>query len=396
MGEWKKETLGNLSTLFNGDRGKNYPCNADIVAEGFPFINAGHLLNGKVDFSSCDYITEHKFKSLRGAKLQYGDIIYCLRGTIGKNAFYSAAYSGTIASSLVAIRPQNVDSLFLYQVLNSESEEKQRKMSDNGTAQPNLSADSVIKYTFFMPTSIKEQQKIAEILTTVDIVIEKTRALIEKYRNIKTGLMQDLLANGIDEQGNIRSPQTHKYIDSPLGRIPVEWDCMRFDQVMPLQRGHDLPQYKITQGDYPVACSNGIIAMHNKYSTKGPCVWTGRSGTIGHVFYSEKNCWMHNTSLWVTSFCGNDEKFIFYLLSSFDLKKYLAGTGVPTLNRNDLHIQKVILPKSKDEQREIVKKLDAAGKKIQSEQDYLTKLLNIKKGLMQDLLTHKIPVDILL
>ncbi|MDD3231565.1 MAG: restriction endonuclease subunit S, partial [Oscillospiraceae bacterium] len=228
MGEWKKESLGNLCVLFNGDRGRNYPSDADIVAEGFPFINAGHLLNGKVDFSACDYITEHKFNSLRGAKLQYGDIIYCLRGTIGKNAFYSAAYSGTIASSLVAIRPENVDSLFLYQVLNSESEEKQRKMSDNGTAQPNLSADSVMKYTILMPNNIKEQQKIAEILKTVDTAIEKTRALIEKYKNIKAGLMQDLLTNGIDEHGNIRSPKTHEYKDSPFGEIPVEWDCIEF------------------------------------------------------------------------------------------------------------------------------------------------------------------------
>ena len=73
-----------------------------------------------------------------------------------------------------------------------------------------------------------EQAKIAEVLSTVDRAIEQTEALIAKQQRIKTGLMQDLLTRGIDEHGNLRSEQTHKFKDSPLGRIPVEWDPMPF------------------------------------------------------------------------------------------------------------------------------------------------------------------------
>ena len=69
-----------------------------------------------------------------------------------------------------------------------------------------------------------EQAKIAEVLSTVDRAIEQTEALIAKQQRIKTGLMQDLLTRGIDEHGNLRSEQTHEFKDSPLGRIPVEWD----------------------------------------------------------------------------------------------------------------------------------------------------------------------------
>jgi type I restriction enzyme S subunit len=69
-----------------------------------------------------------------------------------------------------------------------------------------------------------EQTKIAEILSTVDRAIEQTEALIAKQQRIKTGLMQDLLTRGIDEHGNLRSEQTHKFKDSPLGRIPAEWE----------------------------------------------------------------------------------------------------------------------------------------------------------------------------
>jgi type I restriction enzyme S subunit len=69
--------------------------------------------------------------------------------------------------------------------------------------------------TFNMPAIDKpEQSKIAEILSTVDRVIEQTEALIAKQQRIKTGLMQDLLTRGIDEHGNIRSEETHQFKDS--------------------------------------------------------------------------------------------------------------------------------------------------------------------------------------
>ena len=69
-----------------------------------------------------------------------------------------------------------------------------------------------------------EQSKIAEILSTVDQAIDQTEALIAKQQRIKAGLMQDLLTRGIDEDGNLRSENTHEFKDSPLGRIPVEWE----------------------------------------------------------------------------------------------------------------------------------------------------------------------------
>lgn len=71
-----------------------------------------------------------------------------------------------------------------------------------------------------------EQSMIAEVLATVDGAIEQTEALIAKQQRIKTGLMQDLLTRGIDEHGSLRSEATHKFKDSPLGRIPVGWDVV--------------------------------------------------------------------------------------------------------------------------------------------------------------------------
>jgi type I restriction enzyme S subunit len=80
-------------------------------------------------------------------------------------------------------------------------------------------------YKIAVPTPPEpEQTKIAEVLSTVDRAIEKTEALIAKQQRIKTGLMQDLLTLGVDEHGSLRSESTHTFKDSPLGRIPEDWE----------------------------------------------------------------------------------------------------------------------------------------------------------------------------
>ncbi|MBW3080718.1 restriction endonuclease subunit S [Bifidobacterium sp. 79T10] len=121
----------------------------------------------------------------------------------------------------------------------------------------------------------------------------------------------------------------------------------------PLQRGFDLPAEKIVPGKYPVVMSNGIGAYHNAYKVEGPGVVTGRSGTIGNLHYVESAYWPHNTALWVTHFYGNNPRFIFYLYEKLDLSRFQAGSGVPTLNRNDVHDTMLAVPASTEEQKSI-------------------------------------------
>lgn len=109
----------------------------------------------------------------------------------------------------------------------------------------------------------------------------------------------------------------------------------------------------MTPGPYPVVMSNGIGGWHSKYMVKGPGVVTGRSGTIGSLHYIEQNFWPHNTSLWVTSFNGNEPRFIYWLYASIGLERFGSGSGVPTLNRNDVHDLQVGFPCDVVEQRRI-------------------------------------------
>src|SRR5690606_35053565 len=92
----------------------------------------------------------------------------------------------------------------------------------------------------------------------------------------------------------------------------------------------------------------------------GPGVVTGRSGSIGNVFFIEEDFWPLNTVLYIKDFHGNDPRFIYHLLRHFDLKRFATGTGVPTLNRNFVHDEPVIIPTSVAEQQRIVGLLDEA------------------------------------
>jgi len=90
--------------------------------------------------------------------------------------------------------------------------------------------------------------------------------------------------------------------------------------------------------------SNGILHYHNEYRAKAPGVVTGRSGTIGRLHFIASDYWPHNTALWVTDFMGNFPKFVYHLYDKEDLSRFGTGTGVPTLNRNDVHNHNTHIP----------------------------------------------------
>jgi len=142
-----------------------------------------------------------------------------------------------------------------------------------------------------------------------------------------------------------------------------EWQECKLGEVAVFQRGHDLPKTEMNRGSIPVAGSNGIIGYHNEATTKGPGITIGRSGNIGIPKFYECGFWAHNTVLYVKDFKGNDEKFVFYFLHTFDFSGFNAGSAVPTLNRNHIHEIPVIIPPL-PEQRAIAGVLSSLDDKI--------------------------------
>ena len=171
---------------------------------------------------------------------------------------------------------------------------------------------------------------------------------------------------------------------------PEGWRIVPLGEAATLQRGFDLPVQDRKAGAVPVVASNGPVGMHDTSQVRGPGVVTGRSGTIGKVFYYDHPFWPLNTTLYVSDFHGNDPKFIARLLGAVGLEKYVASTGVPSLNRNFVHPLPVLVPPV-DEQKKIAAVLSSVDDAIEATQAVIDQLQVVKKAMMAELLTRGLP-----
>ena len=225
---------------------------------------------------------------------------------------------------------------FLYYYLTNYKETLLLEVS--GVAQPNLSQVK-IKNIPLPLISLAEQQRIVAKLDAafaeVDRAIEVTSQKLEESSVLLKILLKSMFA---------AAGRTEK----------------TFADVCTLKRGYDLPKKDRNPGKYPLYSANGVTDFIDEYKVSAPAVVTGRSGTIGEVHYSEQNIWALNTALYVKDFKGNLEKYIYYFLKSFDLKKYASGAGVPTLNRNFLSEETVHIDTDDALQIAVAEKMDGA------------------------------------
>lgn len=273
----------------------------------------------------------------------------------------------------VVVTPlKGTDIKFIYYVL----KDMRLNQYAESSAQPGLAVNHLLGLSAAIPDDENEQTAIATALSDTDALIDSLEKLIAKKQAIKQGAMQELLT------GKRR-----------LKGFSGEWTQKKVKEIAPLQRGFDLPLSTLQQGHVPVVFSNGINAYHYKSMVKGPGVITGRSGTIGKLHYIAQDYWPHNTTLWVTNFCDNNPLFIFYLFHLVDWKNYMSGSGVPTLNRNDVHEKIMFIPIDVREQQAIAQILTDMDDEISALQKKLDKVRRIKQGMMAELLTGRIRLN---
>lgn len=138
----------------------------------------------------------------------------------------------------------------------------------------------------------------------------------------------------------------------------------------------------------PIVSSSGVCGCHDDLRVWGPGIVTGRYGTIGEVYWIEKHFWPLNTALFVKDYCGNDRRYLYYLLSNLNIRKYSGKTGVPGVNRNDLHNISVLVPPFK-EQVKIARVLWTWDLAIQTMEKLIEIDASRKKAWRQQLLTGK-------
>lgn len=311
-----------------------------------------------------------------------------------------AAYS----TDTYAIRGKQHSSKYLYYLLLDKLSFIDRNFF-SGSGLKHLQKKDFKDWKIGFPDDINEEKRIASFLNNLDKAIVSTEQLITKYQRIKTGLLQDLLTNGIDKNGNLRSEKTHKYKDSPLGRIPVEWEPSTIEKSCFVRNNFRLPLSQDVrakmQGDYRYYGPTGIFDYINEYRVEGKYVLIGEDGDhfLKHKFQEQTilvegkfNVNNHAHILEGSKDCLTEWIHLFFSHRDITLHLTRQGAGRYKLNKTSLLNLGIAVP-SVDEQKEILKKINAIKKKSEQDQSNLSKLQSLKTGLMQDLLSGKVRVN---
>lgn len=187
MSEWVKKQLSQLALLSKGQQ----MAKIHLEKEGdYYVLNGGQNPSGYLN----KWNTEADTISISEGGNSCGYVAY------NSTRFWSGGHNYALKNL-----SKEICLLYLYEYLKFKEPDIMRLRVGSGL--PNIQKKELSKVQIQFSTNKQEQEKIAEILTTIDIAIDKTTAIIEKYKAIKEGLLQDLLTNGIDENGNIRSPE---------------------------------------------------------------------------------------------------------------------------------------------------------------------------------------------
>jgi type I restriction enzyme, S subunit len=312
---------------------------ADYVAEGIPVIRGSNLNGGRhLEEDDFVYVSEQKMhEDLFGNLAHPGDIIFTQRGTLGQVALIPDksrfdTYVISQSQMKLTVDKEKADARFLYYFFSSREAVQKILNQNSSSGVPHINLTSL--RNFIVPTPpLREQQRIADILSSYDDLIENNRRRIALLEEAARMLYREWFVH-------LRFPG-HEHVKIIDG-LPEGWERRRLDSILTLKRGYDLPDAKRVAGDIPIVSSSGITGFHNQHKALGPGVVTGRYGTLGEVYYIEGDYWPLNTALYVSDFQGSHPLMILHLLKALLKGIITEKAAVPGVDRNVLHAATVI------------------------------------------------------
>ena len=397
---WLSTTIGEISSP------KQWPTiSQDILSEsGYPVFGANGLIG---------YYTQFTHEKPTVAVTCRGSTC----GTIHVTLPFS--YITGNAMALDGLNEELVDTRILAAILRFQG----LRACITGSAQPQIIGSDLRRVRISLPPK-SEQHRIAEILDTLDDAIQKTEQLIAKLKQIKQGLLHDLLTRGIDENGKLRDPIAHpeQFKDSVFGKMPVGWSAITIGDVLEGVidfRGRTPKKLGMNWGggNIPALSANNVEMgkinlsketyygsdnLYRKWMTsgdakRGDIVMTMEAplGNIAQIPDERRYILSQRTILLKTRRDLIDNDFLRYQLMSDQFQGSLVrestGTTATGIQRAKL-VRIAIKVPSLDEQRMITESLQAVDENLASEETNLAKLNALKKGLMHDLLTGKVRV----
>jgi len=410
---WENITVEDLGEIVAG--GTPDRTNPSYWGGSIPWVTPTEItgLKGKYLRETAEYITEAGLAGSAARLLPIGTVVVTTRATLGETAIATVPLATNQGFKNV-VPNKETDPLFAYYLLRTLRPEMIRLSS--GTTFLEISKSDFARIKTRWP-KIDDQRRIAAVLDTVDEAIAKTEAVIAKLRQVRTGMLHDLLTWGVDENGQIRDPIAHpeQFRDSPLGFIPVDWGIIAVSQLCEfISYGFTNPMPTTEEGPWMVTAldiGDGEIrydqARHTsqhafdnfltpKSRPKIGDILVTKDGTLGRVAKVDREPVCINQSVAVLRLLpSSDAKFLSqYLRSPMGQASMLAEVGGSTIKH--IYISKlrdILIPyPTEKDRRQISEVLESSESHIQVEVQKLVKFTNCKSGLMFDLLTGRVRV----
>lgn len=403
---WTIQDLGDVTEKIEGG---GTPSRAEPAywSGDIPWVTVKDLKRVRLSLAE-ESISELGLKESASRLIPKNTMIIATRMALGKAVMFDRAV--TINQDLKAVFPRrDLDSEYLLHWYLSKAESIQSM--GTGSTVKGIRLDDLRLIPIALPP-LKEQQKIASIFTAVDEVIASTTAQINKLKDLKTGMMQELLTKGIGHT---------EFKDSPLGRIPKGWSTKKFDDVLVKVGSGITPTggsavysevgipFIRSQNVYPDGFRFDDIAFiteeqHNKMKSSqllaNDVLLNITGASIGRCYYLPNEFAAGNVNQHVCILRCNfdliDQVFLTNYINSDMGQRQIMNLQAGG-NREGLNFQQIkamILPLPRiTEQREISKLLSAVALNISMLTKKMNSLMDCKKALMQDLLTGKVRVN---
>lgn len=423
MSEWKTSQLCDIADIeIGGTPSRHVPKYwAGDAESGYPWVSISDLKT-RIIVDTKERITNSAVANSNVKKIVPGSLLVSFKLSIGRAAIAGVELFTNEAIAAVLPKGTSVHPAYLYYVLPPVC---RNAITETAVKGATLNKESLGKLCLTLPKSYSEQRKIARILQTIDRAIEKTEALIDKYQQIKAGLMHDLFTRGIGPNGQLRPPREQApelYQETPIGWLPREWGVSSIGSMSVrvtngfvgtatpfYSQANDSVLYLFGNNVRPdrldIDNAKRVTARFHMAQAKSQLqpgdMLTVQSGHIGvsavvPEVLGAANC----HALIITRFQQGEVVPDFvsaYLNSPIGMKRQstiFIGSTILHINTSDLFKFSVPVPTSIDEQTEIVRVLQSNQAMVDSELHKLSKLRSQKAGLMQDLLTGKVTVQV--
>lgn len=411
--DWKISTLSDLSSVIT--KGTTPTTNGySYTKSGVKFFRVENISKGgKIIGDDLKYISKEANIALKRSQLKTGDLLISIAGAIGRSATVEEKHlpaNTNQAVGIIRLIKGKVENDYIRFSFESPIVDKQIKDSQSGLAQINLNLEQLGGLRINLPP-LPEQQKISAILTAVDDVIEFTQARINKLKDLKTGMMQELLTKGIGHT---------EFKDSPVGKIPKSWCTSKIQNLASFitSGSRGWAEYYSKTGPIFIRIGNltrehinfrfsDVVYVNPPKNAEGDRTRvqpgdvlisiTADLGIIGVVNDSIGEAYVNQHISLVRPKDFELARWIGYYLSHENSQKQFTSnndSGAKSgLNLSAIRNLEIALPPN-DEIRKIVMALDSIDGEILNKRKKISRSINLKKALMQDLLTGKVRVQV--